>query len=116
MGRAAAHLDTCRAEVGEADRVVRRRLERIGEVASDLALRDIERRDAIDVAHMVAAELQMHEAGYRVVAFRAAVEFDPLDQRGGAISRPDDRDPDFRHPNLLDTTDLACTTKRRGGT
>ena len=116
MRGAAAYLDPGRTELCKTDRVVRRRLQRIGEVAPDLALRDVERRDAIDVADMVTAELQMHQPGDRVAAFGAAVELDPLDQRRGAITRPDDRDPDFRHPNLLDISHLACTTKRRGGT
>ena len=115
MGRAAPDLDPGRAEFGKADRVVRVRREGFGEIAADLALRDVERRDAIDIADVIATEFQMHQAGDRFAALGLAVELDPLDQRRGAIPRPDDRDPDFCHRNLLDISHLAyhCQTAGR---
>ena len=116
MGRPPSDLDPRRAELGKADRVVGRRQGRLGEIAADLALRHIERRDAIDIADMIAAELQMHQAGDRLLAFGAAIKFDPLDQRRGAIAHPDDRDPDFCHPNLLEISPLALSCQQYRGT
>src|SRR5207302_10412966 len=98
----------------EAHRVVGRREDRLGEVATDLVARHIKSRDAFDVADVIAAELQMHQAGDRIAALGAAIELDPLDQRRGAITDADDRDPDFCHRNLqISLTGAADTTESR---
>ena len=54
-------------DVGELDRVVRVRPHRVGEVLADLALDDVERRDELDVADVVAAEVDVHQAGDELV-------------------------------------------------
>ena len=48
-------------DLGELDRVVGVRPDRLGEVDADLAL-DVERGDELDVADVVAAEVDVHQA------------------------------------------------------
>jgi hypothetical protein len=97
MSRTAPDLDPGRRHRGKAHRVVGRRQDRLGEIAPDLAPRDVERGDAFDVADPIAAEIRMHQTGDRVLAGGGAVELDPLDQRRGAVADADDRHPDFCH-------------------
>ena len=47
----------------EADRVVLAREDRLAEVEADLGRVDVERGDELDVAHVVAAELDVHQPG-----------------------------------------------------
>ena len=97
IGWTAPHLDPARRHRGEARRVVWVRQDCLGEIAAYLALGDVERGDAFDVADVIAAEIEMHQAWDRVVAGGAAVKLDPLDQRRRAVSDADDRHPDFCH-------------------
>ena len=55
------------ADLGELDRVVRVRPDRLGEVDADLALDDVERGDELDVADVVAAEVDVHQPGDELV-------------------------------------------------
>jgi hypothetical protein len=52
---------------GELDRVVRPGVDRLGEVLADLVLVDVEGGHELDVADVVAAEVDVHQAGDEVV-------------------------------------------------
>ena len=67
VGHAARDLDARLRHVGELDRVVRVGPDRLGEVLADLALDDVEGGDELDVADVVAAEVDVHQAGDEVV-------------------------------------------------
>ena len=81
--------------VRELDGVVRVRPDRVREVLADLVLRDVEGGGELDVADVVAAEVDVHEAGDEVVGRRVLVVLDALDERAGAVADPDDRDADL---------------------
>ena len=53
------------------------------------------RRGYLDVADMIAAELDVHQAGDVLVALGVAIVADTLDERGGAVADTDDADPNF---------------------
>ena len=59
---AAVDLDAHVRDVGELDRVVLARPDRLGEVLADLLGVDVEGRDELDVLDVVAAEVDVHEA------------------------------------------------------
>ena len=84
----------CR-HVGELDRVVRVRPHRLGEVDADLALDDVERRDDLDVADVVAAEVDVHQAGDERPRRRVLVVGQALQERVRAVADADDRDADL---------------------
>ena len=78
--------------VGELDRVVRVRPDRVGEVLADLVRRHVERGRELDVADVVAAEVHVHQAGDELVVRRVLVVLDALEERVGAVADADDRD------------------------
>ena len=78
--------------VGELDRVVRVRPHRVGEVLADLVGGDVERRRELDVGDVVAAEVDVHQAGDELVVRRVLVVLHALDQRVGAVADADDGD------------------------
>ena len=53
----------CGTSLGELDRVVLAGPDRLGEVLADLLRVDVERGRELDVADVVAAEVDVHEAG-----------------------------------------------------
>ncbi len=53
---------------------------------------DVERGGELDVADVVAAEVDVHEAGHALVGVGVAVVVDALHERGGAVADADDRD------------------------
>ena len=69
-------------------------VDRLAEVGADLGLVDVERGDRDDVADVVAAELDVHEAGDRVGRVGVAVVGEALDQRAGAVADAGDREAD----------------------
>ena len=71
------------------------------QIATHLAGGDVESSDELYVANVIAAELEMHNPRDRRMPGSAAIEFDPLDERGGAISDAHDGDPDLRQLLLL---------------
>jgi hypothetical protein len=77
-------------------------------------LRDIESSDELDIANVIAAEFEVHDSRNRRSANRAAIEFDTLGERRGAVSNSDDRDPDARHEILL-VQPRNCTQCASGG-
>ena len=64
--------------------------DRLGQVAADLLGVDVERGDELDVAHVVRAELDVHEAGHLLRRVGVAVVVDALDERRGAVADADD--------------------------
>ena len=91
-------------DVRELDRVVRVRPDRIGEVLADLRRRDVERRRELDVADVVAAEVDVHQAGDELVGRGVAVVLDALQECVRAVADADDRDADLavvRHSESL---------------
>ena len=82
-------------DVGELDRVVRVRPHRLGEVDADLALDDVERGDELDVADVVAAEVDVHQARDELVVGGVLVVRHALEERVGAVADADDRDADL---------------------
>ena len=61
VGVAALDDDAVRRDVGDVDRVVLAGDDRLGEVATDLLAVDVERGDELDVADVVAAEVDVHQ-------------------------------------------------------
>jgi hypothetical protein len=64
---AAVDRDAGLLDVRELDRVVRVRPDRVGEILADLVLRHVEGGDELDVADVVAAEVDVHETGDELV-------------------------------------------------
>ena len=77
-GRAPLHLHPELADRCEADRVVLAREDRLAQVGADLGGVDVEGGDELDVAHVVAAELRVHQARDVVGRIGVAVVLDPL--------------------------------------
>ena len=92
VGHPARDLDAGLGDVRELDGVVRVRPDRVREVDADLALDDVERRRELDVRDVVAAEVDVHEAGDGVLGGRVLVVLDSLEERVGAVPHADDRD------------------------
>ena len=89
---AARDVDAGLRHVGELDRVVRERPDRVGEILADLALDDVEGGGELDVRDVVAAEVDVHQAGDELVRLRVLVVLDALQERVGAVADADDRD------------------------
>ena len=89
---AAMHRHPEVRHVGELDRVVLTRPDGLRQILADLLLVDVERRDELDVADVVAAEVDVHQAGDDVVPGSIAVVVHALDERAGAVADADDRD------------------------
>ena len=78
--RPSQHLDPELAHLGELDRVVLPREDRLAEVEADLGGVDVEGGDEVDVAHVVAAEGDVHEARNLVGGIGVPVVLDALHQ------------------------------------
>ena len=76
----------------ELDRVVLARPDRLAEVLADLRRVDVERGGELDVAHVVAAEVDVHQARDALRAVGVAVVVDALDEGRGAVADADDGD------------------------
>ena len=89
---AARDRDARLRHVGELDRVVRVRPDRVGEVDADLALDDVERGRELDVGDVVAAEVDVHEPRDERVTVGVLVVLDALEEGVGAVADADDGD------------------------
>jgi hypothetical protein len=78
--------------VGELDRVVLAGPDRLGEVLADLVGIDVERGRELDVRDVVAAEVDVHQAGHVLGRIGVLVVLDALHERGRAVADADDRD------------------------
>ncbi len=92
--RAALHRDVGGRHVGDLDGVVLRREDRLGQVEADLLGVDVERGDELHVAHVVLAELDVHQAGNGDVLVGVLVVLHALHKRGRAVAHADNGDPD----------------------
>ncbi len=64
------------------------------DVLADLARVDIERRDDVDVAGQILADLGVHQACHALTATLGGVVMDALDQRARAVTHASDSDAD----------------------
>jgi hypothetical protein len=76
--------------VGELDRVVLAGPDRLGEVLADLVRVDVEGGRELDVAHVVSAEVHVHQAGHGARRIGVLVVLDSLHEGGGAVANADD--------------------------
>ena len=76
-------------------RVVGLGVDRLGQVLADLVLVDVEGGDEIDVADVVAAQVDVHQTRYELVVLGVLVVVAPLDEAARAVADADDRDADL---------------------
>jgi hypothetical protein len=100
-GRAAEDLDAEVRHVGELDRVVLAGPHRLRDVEADLRRVDVEHGDELDVADVVSAEIDVHQAGDLEVGLRVPVVLDSLDQGVRAVTEPCDGYSNGGHGFLL---------------
>ena len=94
MRHAALHRDARVRHLGEVDRVVLAADDGLREVLADLVGVDVEGGHELDVADVVAAEVDVHQARDELVVGGVAVVVDALHERGGAVADADDGDAD----------------------
>ena len=94
MGHAARDLDPGARDVGETISVVRRLVDSVSEVLADLVPVDVERRNEVDVANVIAAEVDVHDPRDTVPGFGVPVVVDTLHERARTVTDTDDRDAD----------------------
>ena len=68
------------------------RPDRVGQVLADLVGRDVERGGELDVADVVAAEVDVHEPGDELIRVGVLVVLDALKERVRAVADADDGD------------------------
>ena len=96
VGHAALDGDAGRAGPCWNDvRVVRLGVDRLGQVLADLVLVDVEGGDELDVADVVAAEVDVHQPRDEVVVVGVLVVVAALDEAARAVADADDRDADL---------------------
>ena len=95
MDHAALHRDAQRLDLVEGDRVVGLGVDRLGQVLADLVLVDVESGHEVDVADVVAAQVDVHQPRHEVVVFGVLVVIAPLDEAARAVAHADDRDTDL---------------------
>ena len=95
VGHPALDLDAEVRHLLEDVGVVRLGVDRLGQVLADLVLVDVEGGHELDVADVVAAELDVHEARDEVVLLGVLVVVAALDEAAGAVPDADDGDPDL---------------------
>ena len=86
----ALHGDAEVRHVAELDGVVLPGEDRLAGVDAHLVGVDIERRHELDVADVVAAELDVHQTGHALVRVGVLVELDALEQRARAVADTSD--------------------------
>src|SRR5207249_5033784 len=95
VGHAALDLDTGGRHVGELHGGVGSGEDRFRKVGADLVPVDVEGSHELDVADVVAAQVDVHEAWHEVLGRRFPGVGDALNGRGRAVADPDHRDPDL---------------------
>ena len=95
VGHAALDLDADVGDLLEDVGVVRLGVDRLGQVLADLVLVDVEGGHELDVADVVAAQVDVHQARDEVVLLGVLVVVAALDQAAGAVADADDRDADL---------------------
>ncbi len=95
VGHAPLDRDVELRDLLEDERVVRLRVDRFRQVLADLVLVDVEGGDELDVADVIAAEVDVHEAGHEVGRLGVLVVVAALDEAARAVPDADDRDADL---------------------
>ncbi len=78
--------------LGELDRVVLAGPDRFAEILSDLRGVDVEGGGELDVADVIATEVDVHQSRHALGGVGVAVVVNALHERRGAVSDADDRD------------------------
>ena len=99
-------------DLGELDRVVDLGEERLGGVEADLLGVDVEGGHELDVADVVAAELDVHQAGHAVGRVGVLVVGEALHQGAGAVAHAGDGEADLAH--VGSSWRCACAGRRGG--
>src|SRR5207245_3692391 len=89
---AALDFDAGLRHVRELHGVVGAREDRLREVESNLLLVDVERGDELDVAHVVAAQVDVHQTRHGRLGRSVAIVVNSLHQRRRAVAHTDYRD------------------------
>ena len=95
VGHPALDLDAHVLDLLEDVGVVRLRVDRLGQVLADLVLVDVEGGHELDVADVIAAEVDVHQPRDEVVLLGVLVVVAALDEAAGAVPDADDGDPDL---------------------
>ena len=95
VGHAALDVDADVRDLLEDVGVVRLGVDRLGEVLADLVLVDVEGGHELDVADVVAAQVDVHQARDELVVLGVLVVVAALDEAAGAVAHADDRDADL---------------------
>ena len=95
VGHAALDLDAQVRDLLEDVRVVRLGVDRLGQVLADLVLVDVEGGDELDVADVVAAQVDVHQTWHELVVRGVLVVVAALDEAARAVAHADDRDADL---------------------
>jgi len=117
MGHAAHYGHVQVRDVRELHRVVGVGKNGLGEVFADLGVYDVDCGRKLDVANVIAAQVDVHQAGNPVSVGGIAVELDALHQGRGAVAHANDRDSHFLIAHLHDSYDLVwfARVRRAGG-
>ena len=95
MGHPALDRDAGVRDLLEDVGVVGLGVDRLGQVLADLVLVDVEGGHELDVADVVAAEVDVHQARDEVVLLGVLVVVAALDEAARAVADADDGDPDL---------------------
>ena len=95
VGHAPLDLDAQLGHLLEHVGVVGLGVDRLGQVLADLVLVDVERGHELDVADVVAAQVDVHQARDEVVGLGVLVVVAALDEAAGAVADAHDRDADL---------------------
>ena len=95
VGHTAAYDHSRVRYVGKLTGVVRRRDDGLGQILADFFSIDVECGAEFDVAHVVAAEADVHQSGDHERWIGVTIKLDTLHQGRSTVADTDDCDPDF---------------------
>src|SRR5262249_10564337 len=94
--------------LGDLDGVVLARVDGVGQVTADLLGVHVERGDHLDVADVVRAEPDMHEAGNAGTVVGVLVILQSLHQGAGAVAHSNNGDAHLTHQDDSFSEMLSC--------
>ena len=95
VGHAAEDANAEAGDLCELNRVIRLGENGLAQIFSDFGFIDVERRCELDIADMVAAEIDVHEARDSFILFGVFIKLNTLDERRSAIADADNCDANF---------------------
>ena len=113
-GVSALHDHAGGRHIADADRVVLRGIDRVGEIGSDLLGIDVECGHEVHITHVIRPERDMHEPGNSALGVGILVVLDPLHERGGAVPDADDGDADLIRGHVRPSVIPGIVISRRG--